>query len=128
MNARLLRFLAGGGLPPGAARAHVEATHASPAAAGLADRMAMAGDNLIVDLDLSAANLPPGQRLAAGEALLEVTDAPHTGCKSFAQRFGPDAVRYINAAERKAIHLRGRYCRVLRAGTVRVGDLIRKVD
>jgi MOSC domain-containing protein YiiM len=90
--------------------------------------MALAGDNLIVDLDLSAANLPPGQRLVAGEALLEVTDAPHTGCKAFAQRFGPDAVRYINAGERKSIHLRGRYCRVLQAGTVRVGDMIRKVE
>jgi MOSC domain-containing protein YiiM len=89
--------------------------------------MALAGDNLIVNLDLSEANMPAGQRLTVGEALLEVTNLPHTGCGKFAERFGPDAVRYINAAERKPLRLRGLYARVLKAGTVRVGDVIQKV-
>jgi MOSC domain-containing protein YiiM len=91
-------------------------------------RMPLAGDNLIVDLDLSEANIPVGQRLAVGEAVLEVTDLPHTGCSKFVERFGPDAVRYINAAERRDLRLRGLYARVLKASTVRVGDVVRKLD
>lgn len=91
------------------------------------ERMSLAGDNLIVDLDLSETNIRAGQKLMIGEALLEVTDLAHTGCDKFAERFGPDAVRYINATERKSLHLRGLYARVLKAGTVRVGDVVQKV-
>jgi MOSC domain-containing protein YiiM len=104
MNARLLKMIAGD-----------------------EERMALAGDNLIVDLDLSEANLPTGQRLVVGEAWLEVTDLPHTGCSKFAARFGQDALRYINAAEHRSLRLRGLYTRVIRAGTIRTGDVIQKV-
>ena len=104
MNARLLRHLAGGD----------EA------------RMAQAGDNLVVDLDLGDENLPAGTRLRVGGVLLEITEAAHTGCGKFAARFGPDATRFINAARRSDLHLRGRYGRVLEPGTVRVGDPICK--
>src|SRR4051812_40918763 len=41
------------------------------------------GDNLFVELDLSAQNLPAGTRLRIGTVLLEVTPKPHTGCKKF---------------------------------------------
>jgi len=105
MNARLLRYLAGDD----------------------EERMALAGDNLVVDLDLGAENLPAGQRLRIGDAILEMTDAPHTGCNKFVARFGRDAARFVNAAERRSLHLRGRYARIVRAGTVRVGDSVAKV-
>jgi MOSC domain-containing protein YiiM len=95
--------------------------------AGNNDRIGLAGDNLVVDLDLSEANISVGQKLAIGEVLLQITDMPHTGCGKFASRFGQDAVRFINAAERKSLHLRGLYARVLKAGTIRVGDVISKV-
>lgn len=97
-------------------------------AADSEERMALAGDNLVVDLDLSEANLPPGQRLRAGRVLLEITEFPHTGCAQFAERFGPDAVRYINASQRKELRLRGVFARVLEAGTVQVGETIRKAS
>ena len=50
--------------------------------AGDPDRRALAGDQLYVDLDLSAENLSPGTRLALGSAVIEVTALPHTGCGS----------------------------------------------
>jgi len=43
-------------------------------------RWPLAGNNLYVDLDLSAANLPPGTRLGLGSAILEITAVPHNGC------------------------------------------------
>lgn len=91
-------------------------------------RMALAGDNLIIDLDLSQANLPVGQKLAVGEAVIQITDKAHTGCGKFSSRFGVDAVRFVNAKEHRSLRLRGLYARVLKAGTVRVGDLVRKVE
>jgi MOSC domain-containing protein YiiM len=96
--------------------------------AGSEERMPLAGDNLVVDLDLSDENLPPGQKLQVGEVLLEMTAAPHTGCGKFSARFGPDAARFVNDAARRTLHLRGRYARILQAGTIRVGDRAFKID
>jgi MOSC domain-containing protein YiiM len=59
--------------------------------------------------------------------VLEITDLPHTGCGKFAERFGREAVRFINAAERRELHLRGCYAGVVEAGTVRVGDQVKKM-
>jgi MOSC domain-containing protein YiiM len=89
-------------------------------------RWPLAGDNLIVDLDLSADNLPPGTRLAIGSALLEITDVPHKGCSKFAARFGVDATRFVNSREGLRLHLRGIYARIIERGVVTVGDPIEK--
>jgi hypothetical protein len=92
------------------------------------EQVCLAGDNLILDLDLSEANLPAGSRLAIGEsALIELNDLPHTGCSKFAGRFGDEARAFINAKSRKSLHLRGRYSRTITGGTIQVGDLVRKV-
>lgn len=90
-------------------------------------RRPLAGDNLYVDLDLSDENLQPGSRLALGTAVIEVTAVPHNGCKKYAQRYGQDAVRFINTPVGKALHLRGLYARIVQAGTVTVGDVITKL-
>jgi MOSC domain-containing protein YiiM len=90
-------------------------------------RWALAGDNLYVDLDLSAANLPPGTRLALGSALLEITAVPHNGCAKFAARFGLEATRFVNSREGKRLHLRGIYARIVQPGTITVGDLVTKL-
>ena len=37
------------------------------------DRWPLAGDQLFIDLDLSADNMPPGTRLALGSAVIEIT-------------------------------------------------------
>lgn len=87
--------------------------------------MALFGDNLVVDLDLGADNLPHGTRLRAGGALLEVTAKPHTGCHKYAARFGIEALRWISAYPRRGLRLRGIHVRVLEGGRVAVGDPIR---
>jgi hypothetical protein len=85
------------------------------------------GDNLLVDLDLGAEALPIGSRLRAGTVLLEVSKKPHLGCKKFLTRFGQDALAWVNDAQGRARKLRGVNCRVLEAGTLRVGDGIEVV-
>jgi hypothetical protein len=88
------------------------------------DRWALAGDQLLVDFDLSIAYLPPGTRIIVGEAELEISVKPHTGCAKFSARFGSDALRWINSPDGRDARLRGVGARVIRGGTVRVGDAI----
>ncbi len=90
-------------------------------------RWPLAGDQLYVDLDLSDANLPPGTQLAIGAAIVEVTDQPHTGCEKFMARFGADALKFVNSPVGKELHLRGINARVVQAGDIRTGDVVRKV-
>jgi MOSC domain-containing protein YiiM len=89
------------------------------------ERWPLAGDQLYLDLDLSVDNLPPGTRLTIGSAVLEVTALPHTGCASFSQRFGSDALRFVNSPMGKQLHLRGINTRVIQPGTIQVGDLVK---
>ncbi len=96
-------------------------------AAGGRERWPLAGDQLIVDLDLSEANLPAGQRLGLGEAVLEVSATPHTGCKKFTDSYGTDAARFINAPAHAHLHLRGINARVVQGGTIRLGDEVHKL-
>lgn len=91
-------------------------------------RWELAGDQLYVDLDLSAENLPPGTRLGVGGAVLEITAEPHNGCAKFAARFGIEATRFVNSREGKRLHLRGVYAKVVEAGTVTVGDALIKLQ
>jgi hypothetical protein len=91
------------------------------------DRWELAGDQLFIDLDLSDENLPPGTRLAIGDAVIEVTDQPHNGCKKFVARFGLDAMKFVNSPIGKQLHLRGINAKVVTPGAIRVGDTVRKV-
>jgi len=90
-------------------------------------RWELAGDQLFVDLDLSAANLPPGTRLSLGSAVIEITAQPHTGCHKFLSRFGEDAVKFVNSKAGSDMRLRGLNAKVVRAGTIRVGDTVSKL-
>jgi hypothetical protein len=94
--------------------------------AGSANHGGLAGDQLYVDLDLSAENLPPGTRLSVGSAVIEVTAEPHTGCGKFARRFGVHALKFVNTADGRRLNLRGINTKVIVGGIVRPGDTITK--
>jgi MOSC domain-containing protein YiiM len=87
-----------------------------------------AGDNVYVDLDIGVDNLPAGSRLTVGDAILRVSEPPHTGCSTFRDRFGIDALRWVSTPLGRAQRLRGMNCSVERAGTIRVGDAIAVLD
>jgi MOSC domain-containing protein YiiM len=92
------------------------------------DRWALAGDQLFIDFDLSEDNLPPGTRLALGSSVIEVTAQPHTGCAKFVERFGADAMHFVNSPTGKSLRLRGLNAKVVRAGRIRVGDTVTKIE
>ena len=91
------------------------------------ERWQLAGDQLFVDLDLSAENLPAGTRLSLGSAIIEITAEPHSGCKKFAARFGQDAIKFVNSPLGKELHLRGVNAKVIQPGAIQVGDTVKKV-
>ena len=91
------------------------------------DRWQLAGDQLFIDMDLSAVNLSAGTKLSIGEAILEVTPVPHSGCKKFTERFGLEATKFVNSPLRKELHLRGINMKVMQSGIIRIGDSVKKV-
>jgi hypothetical protein len=95
--------------------------------AGSPDAWSAAGDQLYVDFDLAVLNLPAGTRLAIGDAVLEVSATPHTGCAKFSGRFGVDALRFVSTPEGRDLRLRGMNTRIVRGGTIRLGDRVSKV-
>jgi MOSC domain-containing protein YiiM len=96
--------------------------------AGPMARWPLAGDQLYVDLDLSTQQLSAGNRLAIGTAVIEITPKPHRGCAKFAERFGADALRFVNTGIGLALNLRGRNARVVCPGTIHQGDVVRRLD
>lgn len=121
----------GARLPDGSARVETQVTLMNSRIlallAGSEDRWELAGDQVIVDLIFDVNDLPPGTRLQAGTALLEITEPPHTGCSKFAERYGADARKFVNTPRGRELNLRGVNARVIEPGTARVGDTIRVV-
>ena len=95
--------------------------------AGSEGRWSLAGDQLFVDMDLSPDNLPPGTQITLGDAIIEVTEPPHTGCKKFAARFGVDAMVFVNSGRGKTHNFRGICAKVVKSGDINVGDVARKL-
>lgn len=113
MNARVLQRVAGA---------------LDAAAPGPTHPWALAGDNLIVDMDLSEGNLPTGRCLRLGTAVLRTTAVPHDPCRKFHRRYGGGAIRLLNSDAGQALRMRGIYVRVVRAGRFEIGDRVTKVD
>jgi MOSC domain-containing protein YiiM len=82
----------------------------------------MAGDQLYVDFEPDEDMFPAGTRLQIGDAVVELTAAPHTGCAKFRARFGEDALRLVNTPDGRRRRLRGANARVVTDGTIRAGD------
>jgi hypothetical protein len=96
------------------------------------DQQAYAGDQLYLDLDISTTNLPTGSRLAFGEpgaggGVIEISAKPHAGCARFTARYGEEAMLFVNSETGKQLRLRGFNARVVEAGPVRPGDVVRVV-
>lgn len=89
---------------------------------------ALAGDQLFIDLDISRENLPPGTRLRIGDAVIEITVVPHTGCAKFGHHFGAAAMKFVNSEEGQQLRLRGLNAKVVLSGTVRTGDPVKKFE
>ena len=90
-------------------------------------RWHLAGDQLYLDMDLSAENLPAGTQLAIGSAVIEVTPPPHTGCKKFVSRFGLDAMKFVNSSVGLDLRLRGLNAKVVQPGVIRIGNVAKKL-
>ena len=88
------------------------------------EHRAQAGDNLVVDLDLSESNLPVGTRLVIGSAVLEVSADIHRPCAKFHERFGKRAAQRVARANRRGLRGRGVLTRVVQAGEISLGDRI----
>jgi MOSC domain-containing protein YiiM len=91
------------------------------------ERWPLAGDQLFVDFDLSDDNIPAGTHIQLGSVVLEVSEKPHTGCNKFSARFGIEALKFVNSPEGKHLHLRGINTKVIQAGTIRLGDVVKKL-
>jgi MOSC domain-containing protein YiiM len=97
------------------------------AVAGSRDRWPLAGDQIYVDMDISRENLPPGSRIRVGDAVVEISDVPHTGCDKFASRYGKEALRWVNVGLGRENRFRGVNAFVVESGSFRVGDEITKI-
>jgi MOSC domain-containing protein YiiM len=114
------------GSPNPEAQITVMNARAAAAFAGDLERWPLAGDQLYVDFDVSETNLPAGTRVRVGEAEIEVSAKPHTGCAKFSARFGADALRMVSTPTGRSLRLRGMNARVTKSGVVRVGDSIER--
>ena len=116
--------------PPRDPKPHAQLTlmnaRAAQLVSGSKERWALAGDQLYVDFDIGRDNLPIGSRVQIGDAIVEVTAEPHPGCKKFVERFGMDAMTFVNSEEGKQMCLRGINTKIVQSGAIRVGDKINK--
>ena len=116
------------GPPDPRAQLNIMNFRAAALVAGTPDRIPLAGDQLYLDFDLSTQELEAGARLAIGpDAVIEITPKPHRGCKKFTERYGEDATRFFNTGIGIALNLRGRNAKVVTPGTIRPGDLVKRL-
>ncbi len=82
------------------------------------------GDTFVCDLDTGDANLPEGQLLSVGTAVLRVSEVFNGSCAKWKVRYGADAYDWARAPEHKALRLRGVLCSIEQDGVIRNGDAV----
>lgn len=88
------------------------------------DETVSPGDTFVADLDMTEANLPEGQLLAVGTAVLRVSDVFNGSCAKWKVRYGADAYDWARAPEHKHLRLRGVLCSIEQDGVIRLGDRV----
>jgi hypothetical protein len=83
------------------------------------------GDPIVADLDCGLQNLPVGSLIAAGSAVLRVTDVFNDACVKWMLRYGQDAKDWVTAPGHPALRLRGILCAVHTDGVVTRNDRLR---
>jgi hypothetical protein len=80
------------------------------------------GDTFVCDLDMTEANLPVGQRLAVGTAVLKVSEVWNDACAKWKVRHGEAAFDWVR--KHPDLRLRGILCSVETDGVIRLGDTV----
>ena len=88
------------------------------------ENMLHPGDTFVCDLDMTEANLPEGQLLSVGTAVLRVSEVFNGSCAKWKVRYGADAYDWARAPEHKALRLRGALCSIEQDGVIRLGDRV----
>lgn len=88
------------------------------------DNVIHPGDTFTCDLDTSEANLPIGQLISVGTALLRVSEVPNYGCAKWKVRYGTPAYDWVRAPEHAPLHLRGVLCSIVQDGVIHLGDTV----
>ncbi|MEC8197090.1 MAG: hypothetical protein VX228_12460 [Pseudomonadota bacterium] len=85
------------------------------------------GDTFAADIDTSETNLPTGQLLRVGSAMLRVSEVFNDACVKWKARYGQAAYDWIRDPDHRSLRLRGILCSVAQDGEIRTGDVLRKV-
>lgn len=86
------------------------------------DTVVHPGDTFVCDMDMTEANLPAGQLLAVGTAVLRVSDVWNDGCAKWKVRHGEAAFDWVRAHPQ--LRLRGVLCSIETDGIIRLGDAV----
>jgi len=84
------------------------------------------GDTFAADIDTSEVNLPTGQVLQVGSAVLRVSEVFNDACVKWKARYGPAAYDWIRNPDHRTLRLRGILCSVEQDGVIRTGDVLHK--
>ena len=80
------------------------------------------GDTFVCDLDMTEANLPAGQLLGVGTAVLRVSEVWNDACAKWKVRHGEAAFDWVRTHPQ--LRLRGVLCSVEQDGLIRNGDAV----
>jgi hypothetical protein len=82
------------------------------------------GDTFVADLDMTEANMPEGQLLSVGTAVLRVSRVFNDSCAKWKVRYGAEAYDWVRLPEHRPLRLRGILCSIEADGVIRNGDRV----